>query len=90
MAANNPNTIIKRSSFEEQEQGEFRLTYDSSDDEDGDDLLINVERRRARRALEKDIDEKLNFWVHTIQSSAPGAVFQFLLLSLKTHCWTIF
>ena len=73
MAANNPSTVIKRSSFEEEEQGEFRLGYDTSDDEDGDDVFVNVERRRARRALEKDIDEKLNFWVHTIQSSAPGA-----------------
>lgn len=29
--------------------------------------------RRATRALEQDIDEKLQFWIDCIQSSAPGA-----------------
>jgi hypothetical protein len=69
--ANSIPIIMKTSSLDDDDQGDFTLQYDSSDDEDY--FFENVEMRRAIRALEKDIDEKLNFWVHTIQSSAPGA-----------------
>ena len=31
------------------------------------------EARRADRALERDIDDKVQFWVDCSQSSAPGA-----------------
>jgi len=68
--------------------GDFKLTYDSeSDDEDDDSTLgrdesgrtssnnvdADEDARRAERALERDIDEKIQFWVDCIQSSAPGA-----------------
>lgn len=70
---NSPETMKKRSSAKEEEHGAFKLTYDSSDEEDGDFFDIEQENRRTIRALEKDIDEKLNFWVECIQASAPGA-----------------
>ena len=73
MGANNPNTMRKRSSFNEEEQGAFKLTYESSEEEDGDLFDSEQENRRIARALEQDIDEKLNFWVECIQASAPGA-----------------
>lgn len=73
MGANNPSTMRKRSSFNEEEQGAFKLTYDSSDEECGDLFDSEQENRRIVRALEQDIDEKLNFWVECIQASAPGA-----------------
>jgi hypothetical protein len=72
MGVNNPSTTRRRSSVNEEEQGAFRLTYDSSDEED-DFLDSEQEFRRAMRALEQDIDEKLQFWIDCIQSSAPGA-----------------
>ena len=72
MGANNANTKKKRSSVNEEEQGAFKLTYDSSDEED-DFFDSEQESRRILRALEQDIDEKLQFWVDCIQSSAPGA-----------------
>jgi GTPase SAR1 family protein len=71
MGATNRNTLRKKSLMES-DQGAFRLSYDSSDDED-DDFLVEEEARRADRALERDIDEKVQFWVDCIQSSAPGA-----------------
>ena len=59
------------------ETGEFSLSMDFSDDEDNDededDFGAEEEARRADRALERDIDEKVQFWVDCIQSSAPGA-----------------
>lgn len=75
MAASNPQTMWKRTSLtlSEEEQGEFNL-LDSSDEEDEENYLFDsVEKRCALRALEKDIDDKVNFWVETIQASAPGA-----------------
>ena len=71
MGANNTDTKKRRSSFNE-EQGAFKLTYDSSDEED-DFFDSEQENRRAIRSLEQDIDEKLQFWIDSIQSSAPGA-----------------
>lgn len=55
------------------DRGAFRLAYDSSDEEDDDDFTFEEETRRADRALERDIDEKVQFWVECIQSCAPGA-----------------
>ena len=61
------------------ETGAFKLTYDSSDeeeeeeDEPEDALAAEEEGKRADRALERDIDEKVQFWIDCIQSSAPGA-----------------
>lgn len=64
---------ILRGSLDE-DQGEYNLNFNESDEEDGDAFFFeDVERRRAIRSLEKDVDDKLNFWVHTIQASAPGA-----------------
>ena len=56
--------------------GAFKLGYDSDDgfsDSDDDDFICEEEARRADRALERDIDEKVQFWVNCIQSSVPGA-----------------
>ena len=72
MGAGNADTNKRRSSVKEVEQGAFKLTYDSSDEED-DFFDSEQETRRAMRALEQDIDEKLQFWIDCIQSSAPGA-----------------
>ncbi|KAK1748617.1 hypothetical protein QTG54_000556 [Skeletonema marinoi] len=73
--SNNPDTSKKRASFtkDERGQGAFKLTYDSSDEEDDDFFDSEQQARRARRALEQDIDEKLQFWIDCIQSSAPGS-----------------
>ena len=75
MGANNPDTSTKRGSFnkDEREHGVFKLTYDSSDEDDDDFFDSEQQTRRARRALEQDIDEKLQFWIDCIQSSAPGS-----------------
>lgn len=70
MGCNNPATkrpMKKR----ESDHGAFSLAYDSSDDED--DPLEDDAAIKADRALERDIDEKVQFWVDCIQSSAPGA-----------------
>jgi len=72
MGANNADTSKRRTSLNEEEQGAFKLTYDSSDEED-DFFDSEQETRRSMRALEQDIDEKLQFWIDCIQSSAPGA-----------------
>ncbi|VEU35608.1 unnamed protein product [Pseudo-nitzschia multistriata] len=40
---------------------------------DSDDESESEKARRADRALERDIDEKVQFWVDCIQSSVPGA-----------------
>ena len=70
MGANNSSTLPTR----QEEKGTFKLTYESSDDDDDDlDKEREREHRRLIRALEQDIDEKLQFWVDCIQSSAPGA-----------------
>lgn len=56
-------------------RGAFKLGYDSDDesDSDDDDFFCEEEARRADRALERDIDEKVQFWVDCIQSTVPGA-----------------
>mmetsp|Transcript_9986 Transcript_9986/g.20594 ORF Transcript_9986/g.20594 Transcript_9986/m.20594 type:complete len:1705 (+) Transcript_9986:253-5367(+) len=71
MGANNSDTKKRRSSLAE-DHGAFKLTYDSSDEED-DFFDAEQENRRVIRALEQDIDDKLQFWIDSIQSSAPGA-----------------
>ena len=71
MGATNQSTLRRPGSVDD-DQGSFRLSYESSDDED-DDFLAEEEARRADRALERDIDEKVQFWVDCIQSSVPGA-----------------
>jgi len=73
MGANNVSTTKRRTSLNEVEHGAFKLTYDSSDDEEDDVFSSEQETRRATRALEQDIDEKLQFWIDCIQSSSPGA-----------------
>jgi GTPase SAR1 family protein len=74
MGATNQSTLRKRTSIDDY-RGTYRLSYDSSDDEDDDDddFMAAEETRRADRALERDIDEKVQFWVDCIQSSVPGA-----------------
>jgi len=64
------NETHKRRRRSEVSQGAFKLSYDSSDDEEEEE---DDEAKRADRALERDIDEKVQFWVECIQSSAPGA-----------------
>ena len=74
MGATNSATLRRKNS-REYEQGAFKLSYDSSDEEseEDDDFAWEEEARRADRALDRDIDEKVQFWVDCIQSSAPGA-----------------
>lgn len=78
MGATNPATR-RRSRIDDDDNsgGAFKLTYDSDDasdtDEEEDDFISEEDSRRADRALERDIDEKVQFWVDCIQSSAPGA-----------------
>jgi GTPase SAR1 family protein len=73
MGATNSATMRRKNS-RDNERGAFKLSYDSSDEEsDDDDFTSEDEARRADRALERDIDEKVQFWVDCIQSSAPGA-----------------
>eukprot|EP00957_Ditylum_brightwellii_P023301 1758729-Ditylum_brightwellii.AAC.1 len=49
------------STHDENDKGAFKLTYDSSDDENKD-VIKDDEKRRTDRALEHDIDEKVQFW----------------------------
>lgn len=77
LGATNRKTLRRKASASE-ETGAFRLTYDSSDDEEEEEetedaFAAEEEARRADRALERDIDEKVQFWIDCIQSSAPGA-----------------
>jgi GTPase SAR1 family protein len=77
MGATNRATLRRKEPLGE-ESGAFKLTYDSSDDEEEEEqpegaLAAEEENKRADRALERDIDEKMQFWVDCIQSSAPGA-----------------
>ena len=77
MGATNPATMRQKVAPVTGETGAFKL-YDSSDDEgdetdDETDLAAEEEERRADRALEHDIDEKVQFWVDCIQSTVPGA-----------------
>jgi GTPase SAR1 family protein len=78
MGATNRATLRRKEPAGE-ESGAFKLTYDSSDDEEEDEpepenaLAAEEEDKRADRALERDIDEKVQFWIDCIQSSAPGA-----------------
>jgi GTPase SAR1 family protein len=78
MGATNKATKVRKGVDGEDDDaqgGAFSLTYDSdsgSDSED-DDFISEEESRRADRALERDIDEKVQFWVDCIQSSAPGS-----------------
>lgn len=72
MAANNPATKVRKSDYEAQ-KGAFSLNYDSDEDSDEDDFTMDEEIVRADRELKRDIDDKIQFWVDCIQSSAPGA-----------------
>jgi len=78
MGAKNPATKQRARNTEESmtdQLGAFKLGYDSDEgsDSDDDDFRYEEEARRADRALERDIDEKVQFWVDCIQSSVPGA-----------------
>lgn len=73
MGATNPATKVRKQDFETQ-LGAFSLNYNSDDDsDDDDDFTMEEETIRAERALKRDIDDKIQFWVDCIQSSAPGA-----------------
>ena len=73
MGAENMSTYKRKPSVAD-ESGAFKLSYDSeSESEKESDDTDDEESRRADRALERDIDEKVQFWVDCIQSSAPGA-----------------
>lgn len=76
MGATNKDTHRRKNTSAE-ESGAFKLSYDSESDEDNDDdgnyFAAEEEAVRADRALEHDIDAKVQFWVDCIQSSAPGA-----------------
>jgi len=71
MAAGNPDTRLRKSTDEaDVQQGAFSLNYDSDGDSENDE---DEEILRADRALKRDIDDKIQFWVDCIQTSAPGA-----------------
>ena len=73
IGATNPATKVRKQDLETQ-LGAFSLNYDSDDDsDDDDDFTMEEEIIRAERALKRDIDDKIQFWVDCIQSSAPGA-----------------
>lgn len=75
MGVSNPDTTQTRTSFNEEEKkmNAFKLTYDSSGDEDEDFFDSEQQTRRARRALEMDVDTKLQFWIDCIQMTTQGA-----------------
>ena len=74
MGATNPATKARKSAEYETAQGAFKLSYDSDEESsDDDEFTSEEEARRADRALERDIDDKVQFWVDCIQTSAPGA-----------------
>lgn len=77
MGAKNPATKQRARNIDgsmADQGGAFELGYDSDASEsDNDEFLSEEEARRADRALERDIDEKVQFWVDCIQSSVPGA-----------------
>ena len=76
MGATNHGTL-KRKNSPAEERGAFKLSYDSDEESDEEEeeegFNSESEERRADRALERDIDEKVQFWIDCIQSSAPGA-----------------
>ena len=90
MGATNKDTLKRKPSHLD-EQGDFKLSYDSESDNEGDErdgedrssdgFCAEEDARRADRALERDIDEKIQFWVDCIQSSAPGAA----ILPVASH-----
>lgn len=74
MAATNSDTKLRKNNEIESHLGAFSLNYDSDcDSEDDDDFTMDEEILRADRALKRDIDDKIQFWVDCIQTSAPGA-----------------
>lgn len=48
-------------------------TWDDSSDEEND-VYSKLEEQRADKALDQDIDEKVQYWVNCIQNRVPGAV----------------
>jgi hypothetical protein len=76
MGATNSATMRRKGTATTGKSGAFKL-YDSSDEEDESDdeadLEADEEERRADRALEHDIDQKVQFWIACIQSTSPGA-----------------
>eukprot|EP00934_Nitzschia_sp_Nitz4_P003673 Nitzschia sp. Nitz4//scaffold115_size69933//47363//53133//NITZ4_006008-RA/size69933-snap-gene-0.86-mRNA-1//-1//CDS//3329533517//3663//frame0 len=73
MGAQNERTKPKKIEHESK-GGAFSLDYDSdSDEDDTDQFTMEEELVRADRELRKDIDDKIQFWVDCIQTSAPGA-----------------
>jgi len=70
MGANNDN-IKKENSWIDEDDGSYKLTYDS--DCSDDSLLVTTEEEESTAALEADIDEKVQFWVDCIQNTIPGA-----------------
>lgn len=79
MGATNDETLRRKVTPPNGNGNNFSLVYESSDEEDDGEedldlaLAVDNEARRADRALERDIDDKVQFWVDCIQSSAPGA-----------------
>jgi len=72
MGANNPATKQRVRNIKDNtagEQGTFGLCCDFDDESD----IFKEEAQRADKALERDIDEKVQFWVDCIQSNVPGA-----------------
>ena len=71
MGANVEDTFCRRDQHD--------TDSDSSDDED--DPYDIFERNKADKALENDIDKKVQFWIDCIQCSVPGAA----IMVVATH-----
>uniref|UniRef100_A0A7S4J5Y0 Roc domain-containing protein n=1 Tax=Odontella aurita TaxID=265563 RepID=A0A7S4J5Y0_9STRA len=67
MAAHNKQ-VLRRPKVVDIDDG-----WEDSSDEEYDEIYTERELLRADRALEKDIDEKVQYWVNCIQSRVPGA-----------------
>lgn len=73
MGANNDDIFVVESKKDEDPDNEFGLSSDEEDNED--------DRDRVVAGLEKDIDDKVQFWVDCIQNRVHGAA----ILIVATH-----
>jgi Leucine-rich repeat (LRR) protein len=71
MGVSNKDTF-KSARVQDKDRGPYRLSYDSSDSDENEDVDSDDEEK-AEKALKRNIDENVQFWVDCIQSSVPGA-----------------
>jgi GTPase SAR1 family protein len=71
MGVSNKDTF-KKVRVKDEDRGPFKLSYDSSDSDENDDVDSDDDEK-AEKALKRNIDENVQFWIDCIQSSVPGA-----------------